>query len=89
MRTNENVPLQSPRVGSLKTAGDVIHELGRLYRAMRRGEVAPGDGAKLGYILNILRQTQEAGELERRLEALEGRAADLTAGSATIARRGR
>jgi hypothetical protein len=55
----------------LSTALDVRRELARLYRGMKAGQIAPGDGTKLAYVLNILRQTIEASDIEQRLEALE------------------
>ena len=59
------------RVGSLRTIGQVCTELGRLYRAARRGDLGTDDAARLGHILNILRQGIEVGSLESRLQRLE------------------
>ena len=59
------------RVGSLASIGKVCHELGRLYRAARRGDLGTDDAARLGHILNILRQGLEVGALEDRLRRLE------------------
>jgi hypothetical protein len=52
----------------------VASELGRLYRAVRRGQVASIEGYRMAAILNVLRQCLEAGDLERRLEELEDQA---------------
>jgi hypothetical protein len=55
----------------LSTARDVRRELARLYRSMKAGQVQPADGTKLAYVLNILRQTIEASDIEQRISALE------------------
>ena len=55
----------------LRSAGDVQRELARLYRQMKAGEIAPADGTKLAYVLNLLRAAIEAGDLEQRIQALE------------------
>lgn len=49
-------------------------QLARLYRSMKAGEIAPADGTKLAYVLNLLRQAIETGQLEARLAALEAEA---------------
>lgn len=59
----------------LRNADDVRKELARLYRQMKTGEIAPADGTKLAYVLNLLRQAIETGDLEMRLVALEQAAA--------------
>ena len=58
----------------LRTADDVQKELARLYRSMKAGGIAPADGTKLAYVLNLLRQAIETGQLEARLAALEAEA---------------
>ena len=55
----------------LRSAGDVQRELARLYRQMKAGEIAPADGTKLAYVLNLLRAAIEAGDLEQRIQTLE------------------
>lgn len=58
----------------LRSANDVQRELARLYRQMKAGEIAPADGTKLAYVLNLLRQAIETGQLEARIGALEAEA---------------
>lgn len=55
----------------LRTAREVQRELARLYRQMKGGEIATQDGSRLAYVLNLLRQSIEASDLESRIEALE------------------
>lgn len=38
---------------------------------MKSGEISPADGTKLAYVLNLLRQAIETGDLEARIETLE------------------
>jgi len=71
MNEQENGETPTPRVGPLNTVRDVAKELGRLYRAARRGELTPGNAAKLAYILGHQRAALETGDLERRVEELE------------------
>lgn len=61
------------RVGALKTASDVVRELGRLYRAWRRGELDDSAVKSGTYVLTQLRQAIEGRELEERLDAVEER----------------
>ena len=58
-------------IGRLHTVGHVVTELGRVYRLARRGEMDLGDAKSLTYVLRELRCALEAGDVERRLEALE------------------
>lgn len=57
---------------NLTTVGKVISELGVIYRAARRNELPIDEAKGLAQILVSLRQSIEGGEIERRLEALEG-----------------
>ncbi len=59
------------RIGQLNTVGGVVTELGRVYRKARRGEMDLGDAKSLVYCLREIRCALEAGDVERRLEALE------------------
>ena len=59
------------RVGPLDTVGRVATELGRLYRAARRGELDKREATQLAYILGALRQCLEISAVEDRLAALE------------------
>lgn len=70
-------PTPRVRVPPLKTAEDVKRELGRLYREMKTNKIAPADGTKLAYVLNLLRQCIETSDIEKRLQALE-EATELT-----------
>jgi hypothetical protein len=49
----------------------LVHELGRLYREARRGDIESLEAFRLASVLNILRACVETGILEARLEALE------------------
>jgi len=64
-------PESTARVGRLHSVGAVAHELGRLYRAARRGDVPAVDAARLASILTQLRQALEPAQIEDRLSALE------------------
>lgn len=69
------LPPATPRLRlPLRTADDVQRELARLYKQMKAGEIAPADGTKLAYVLNLLRQAIETGQLEARIDALEAAA---------------
>ena len=59
------------RVARLDTVGRVVSELGKVYRLARQGEIDLGDAKSLTYVLRELRCALEAGDVERRLEALE------------------
>lgn len=60
------------RIGRIDSVGGVVKELGRVYRQARRGEIDVGDGTRLAMILREIRCALEIGELERRLQILEG-----------------
>ena len=75
----ENPATPSPRGGrrkrepKLHTLRDVKMEMANLYRASRyRGEIDPGDAAKLAYILRSVAEVIAAVDIEERLELLEG-----------------
>ncbi len=59
------------RIGRLNTVGGVVTELGRVYREARRGSLDLADATRLAYILREIRCALEAGDIERRIEALE------------------
>ena len=59
------------RIGRLDTVGHVVTELGKVYRATRQGKMDMGDAKSLTYVLREIRCALEAGDLERRLDALE------------------
>jgi hypothetical protein len=60
----------SPRI-DLKTIDDVRVEMARVYRDMRSGRIDTHVGTKLAYVLSQLGKLIEAGEIEKRLEAVE------------------
>jgi hypothetical protein len=60
-----------PRI-DLKTIDDVRVEMARVYRDMRAGRIETADGTKLAYVLSQIGKLIEAGDLEKRMEALEG-----------------
>ncbi len=57
----------------LDTIQDVKTELGKLYREARLGKVEAATATKLTYILGEIRKTIETGDIERRIEKLEGK----------------
>ncbi len=59
------------RIGRLDCVGRVATEMARVYRQMRRGEIDTLDGARLIAALRELRCALEAGDIERRIGALE------------------
>jgi hypothetical protein len=59
------------RVGPLQNLGQVLRELGRLYRAARRGDIETSDASKLASVLSIMRQCLEASDVEQRMALLE------------------
>ena len=63
--------MKNYRIGPLETVGDVVSELGKLYRRATHGQVPSADAARFAGILGELRRTLETGIIERRLEALE------------------
>ncbi len=64
------VPLPPPRL-RLSNLKQVRMELARLYVAAKAGDINPTDAAKLGFLLDRIRQTILDGELETRVQALE------------------
>lgn len=64
------VPLPTPRL-RLSSLKAVRLELARLYASAKAGDINPTDAAKLGFLLDRIRQTLLDGELEARLLALE------------------
>ena len=77
----EVLPPATPRLRiPLRSADDVCRELARLYRQMKSGAISPADGTKLAYVLNLLRQAIETGDLEARIASLENQAQTLKGG---------
>lgn len=59
----------------LVTVGDCQSQAARLFREARSGMVPVQDAARLANILALISRMIEGGEFEKRLEALETRAA--------------
>jgi len=70
--TGKPIPLP-PSDRRLATVKDVRVALAGLYRDARTGKVDTQDAARLGYLLNLIRQCIVDGEIEVRLRALEQR----------------
>jgi len=66
-------PLARRKVLTPKSVGDVLTELGTLYRDARQGRTDTLDASRLAAILTAIRQTVEASDLETRLRELERR----------------
>ena len=64
--------LATPIRIDLKTIDDVRVEMARVYRDMRAARIDPGVGTRLAYVLSQIGRLIESGEVEKRLEALEG-----------------
>jgi hypothetical protein len=60
-----------PRI-DLKTIDDVRVEMARVYRDMRAARIDTQEGTRLAYVLAQLGKLIESGEIEQRVEALEG-----------------
>ena len=83
-RAAEVLPLDAVRVGKLLTLADWHKELGRVYRAVRRGEIPSEVGTRLAYMAQTgakmaeaIQELQELSSLRARLEELEVDAAPL------------
>jgi hypothetical protein len=59
-----------PRI-DLKTIDDIRVEAARVYRDMRAGRIEPVIGTRLVYVLSVIGKLIEAGEIEKRMEAVE------------------
>jgi len=57
----------------LETAAHVRRELARLYREARREEISTQTATRLAYLLEVLSRQIERSDLEKRIEALEGK----------------
>ena len=64
-------PLPARRRIRLTSCRGIRRELAALYTAARLGELPTSDASRLASVLDILRRTLEAGELETRIRALE------------------
>jgi hypothetical protein len=50
------------RVTRLRSVGEIVHELGKLYRQVRRGDVDTSEGFRMASILGIMRQCLEGSD---------------------------
>jgi hypothetical protein len=78
------LPVTMPRPRQrtpLKRLEDVKRELGRVYRAMKSGEIAHEDGTKRAFVLGQLGKVIEMADLERRIDELEKQRAKLLPGA--------
>lgn len=71
----------TPRRIDLNTLEHVARELGRVYRAVDAGTMQAAEGTKRTFILVSLGKVLESVVIERRLEALEARAATRRIGN--------
>jgi hypothetical protein len=76
---NDNPPVKrrSFRVGRLKTTGDLVVELGRLFRRTARNEIPSADASRMASILAIMKQCLESSEQEQKLAELEAQIATI------------
>lgn len=75
------LPVPTPRQRTpLKRLEDVKRELGRVYRAMKSGEIPHEDGTKRAYVLDQLGKVMQMADLERRMDAMERKQAQLLPG---------
>lgn len=68
------------RVGRLDTVAGWRREIGRVYRAMKRGDIAPSDGTKLAFVADlgarlckVEQELAELTQLRQHIARLEGR----------------
>lgn len=71
-RTSAPIPTPRNRI-NLKSLDGVRLEMGKVYRAMKRGELDGADGTKRAYVLSLIGKLIEASDLAERIEALEQR----------------
>lgn len=80
------LPVPPPRQRTpLKRLEDVKRELGRVYRAMKSGEIPHEDGTKRAFVLGQLGKVIEMADLEQRLDRLERQQARLIPGNVPAA----
>ena len=65
-------PIPTPRL-DLSSIDDCRKELARVYRDARHGNIDTADASRLAFILGHIAKLIEIGDLEKRLEALEGK----------------
>jgi hypothetical protein len=75
--------LPAARVGKLLTVDAWLLEYGKVYRAVRRGEISTQDGAKLAYMAMTGKQLAEARQQLIELEMIRRQLADIRGGQAS------
>jgi hypothetical protein len=61
----------APTKINLHNAEAIRRELGSVYRDMRAGRIDPQYGARLAYVLDMIRKSYESEVLQKRIELLE------------------
>jgi hypothetical protein len=79
--TTELIPAEKPagdlvilsdrRGVELSSVQACRRELSRIYRKVRKGEVPVSEGTRFAYLLNVIADLVERGELEERLRRIE------------------
>jgi len=78
-------PLTTPRRIDLSSLRDVRLELAHVYRQIDSGEIPSQEGTRRAYVLKTIAEIITLSELERRVERLELRRAQNTAGLPVVA----
>ncbi|MBI5461951.1 MAG: hypothetical protein HY941_07175 [Gammaproteobacteria bacterium] len=60
----------------MRAVADCHREAAKVYRDMRSGKIEPQEGTRLVYVLGQITSMITAGELERRIAALEAMSDD-------------
>jgi hypothetical protein len=62
---------RGPRIGQLTSVGRVAVEVGRIYRAARRGDIDSIEAYRLASVLSVMAKCLEKTEFERRIAEME------------------
>jgi hypothetical protein len=68
-------------VGRLETVSDWRRQIGKIYREMRKGELAAEDGTKLAFVANLGAQQAKVAQELQELQQLREQLARVQAGS--------
>lgn len=68
-------------VGRLATVNDWTRQIGKIYREMRKGELAHEDGTRLTYVANIGAQLAKVAQELKELQQLREQLARIEAGA--------
>jgi hypothetical protein len=63
---------RGPRIGQLTSVGRVAIEVGRIYRAARRGDIDSIEAYRLASVLSVMAKCLETTAFEQRIAELEG-----------------